>query len=208
MTVTHLWRVTNISSSLCKLHRSQPCCGEHLEHTEHTLEMESGICYRSGFTSFCRQFESFFPCEKISPLEFIVTHEFILTTAAVLCDKTNNFQQSPFMLRIVNVYFFKKTDLQKTLCYQILWLDTFRASMTRSRASSSPSRMLKSISNSGLVILSMFSLDCEDKRWEKEHGWLIYSTSGCTWFYLKLMQVDVCENVCDASGHHFFIPFY
>lgn len=36
---------------------------------------------------------------------------------------------------------------------------TFRASMTRSRASSSPSRMLKSINNSGLVRLSMLNLD-------------------------------------------------
>lgn len=47
-------------------------------------------------------------------------------------------------------------------------LCTFRASMTRSRASSSPSRMLKSISSSGLVRLSIFSLGCEDREGERE----------------------------------------
>lgn len=35
--------------------------------------------------------------------------------------------------------------------------------MTRSRASSSPSRMLKSISSSDLDRLSMFMLDWEDR---------------------------------------------
>lgn len=53
------------------------------------------------------------------------------------------------------------TDAYKTLTVCDF---TFRASMTRSRASSSPSRMLKSISNSALVKLSMFSLDCQGKR--------------------------------------------
>lgn len=38
-------------------------------------------------------------------------------------------------------------------------LNTFRASITRSRASSSPSRMLKSINNSGFVRFSILNLD-------------------------------------------------
>lgn len=54
---------------------------------------------------------------------------------------------------------------QRTFIWRVL--GTLRASMTRSRASSSPSRMLKSISSSDLDRLSIFMLDCED-RWKGE----------------------------------------
>lgn len=44
---------------------------------------------------------------------------------------------------------------------------TFRASMTRSRASSSPSRMLKSVNNSGLVRLSILNLAWRGEKKER-----------------------------------------
>lgn len=54
---------------------------------------------------------------------------------------------------------------QKTFIWRVL--GTLRASMTRSRASSSPSRMLKSISSSDLDRLSIFMLNFED-TWKGE----------------------------------------
>jgi len=76
---------------------------------------------------------------------------------------------------------------------------TLRASMTRSRASSSPSRMLKSISNSGLVKLSMFSLDCEDTR-SKRRTSSVASRKITTWpvlhlFYSIGIQLQLREHV-------------
>lgn len=62
-------------------------------------------------------------------------------------------------------------DYNRTVLEQkiFIWrvLGTLSASMTRSRASSSPSRMLKSISSSDLDRLSIFMLDFED-TWKGE----------------------------------------
>lgn len=76
----------------------------------------------------------------------------------------------------MSVLYYNKTGFCRVvwmLCVSLMV--TFRASMTRSRASSSPSRTLKSISNSGLVKLSMFSLDCKDRRWNEAISFRFHS---------------------------------